>query len=67
MASSNTNKSLIISVISKWRSKETGNTLSSVSFLDYTTKWTECINRGGLFCVNDEFYIFVRRVENVIR
>jgi hypothetical protein len=28
MASSNTNKSLIISVISKWRSKETGNTLS---------------------------------------
>ena len=33
------------------------------SFLDYTRKWTELVNRGGLIEVNDNLFIFVRRTE----
>ena len=29
------------------------------SIYDYTKAWTEKINRGGLFCVNTEFYLFI--------
>ena len=25
------------------------------------------MNRGGLFTVNDSFYIFIRRIENIVR
>ena len=33
------------------------------SFLGYTRKWTELVNRGGLIEVNDNLFIFVRRTE----
>ena len=33
------------------------------SFLDYTRKWTEFVNRGGLIKVNDNLLIFIRRTE----
>ena len=36
---------------------------SLTTFLDYTRKWTELINRGGLIEVNDNLFIFIRRTE----
>ena len=41
--------------------------LSAKIFLDFTRKWVELVNRGGLIEVKDEFYIFIRRIEVVIR
>lgn len=37
------------------------------TFLEFTTKWTELVNSGGLVKVNDNMFIFVRRIENVVR
>lgn len=37
------------------------------NFLDYTKKWTDLIDRGGLVRVNDDVFIFARRVEQVVR
>ena len=37
------------------------------SFLDFTTKWVDLVNRGGLVKINHEMFIFVRRIENVVR
>lgn len=58
-------KEALTRVLSCWDK----NNLSSerLEFLNYTREWTTKINRGGLFLVNDEFYIFIRRVENVAR
>ena len=33
------------------------------SFLDYTRKWAELVNKGGLIEVNNNFFIFIRRTE----
>ena len=38
-----------------------------VTFLEYTNSWIDRINRGGLFVVNDEFFVFVRNIEFVAR
>ena len=40
-----------------------GISIKCESFLDYTRKWTELVNRGGLIKVNDNLLIFVRRTE----
>ena len=49
-----------------WREKEElGFEVHTV--LQYTKSWTERIDRGGLFKVNDEFYVFIRRIEMVAR
>ena len=39
------------------------SSINSGSFLDYTRKWTELINRGGLIEVNDNLFFFIRRIE----
>lgn len=57
-------KTAIVAVLHSW-SKEQGG--PEMSFLDYTRSWVERRNQGGLFLVNDDFYIFIRRVENVGR
>ena len=36
-------------------------------FLDHKRKWKEEKNRGSHFIVNDEFYIVIRRLENIAR
>ena len=33
------------------------------TFLDFTHKWVETINRGGLIEVNDQFFLFIRNIE----
>ena len=58
--------SIVLPLIESWREPSDKST-SSTSFLDYTRSWTERRDRGGLFCVNDEFYIFICRIENVAR
>ena len=54
----------IILLIHSWNIDQQGK---DMGFLEYTKEWTNKIDRGGLFKVNDEFYIFIRRIENVAR
>lgn len=37
------------------------------SFLDYTRKWAELVNKGGLIEVNNNFFIFIRRTETYVQ
>ena len=37
------------------------------SFLDFARNWTNLRDRGGLVKVNDIMFLFVRRIENIIR
>ena len=37
------------------------------NFLDFTHRWVEQVNRGGLVAMKDEFYLFIRSIENSIR
>ena len=41
--------------------------IKAQNFLDFARKWTDIVNRGGLIKINDDMFIFVRRVENVVR
>ena len=50
---------LLISSLSKKR--------ESQSFLESTNKWIDCSNRGGLFEVSDQAYIFFRSMEYEVR
>ena len=37
------------------------------SFLDYTRKWTELVNKGGLIKVNNNLFFFIRRKETYVQ
>ena len=37
------------------------------SYLEFTKKWVELRNRGGLFIINDDTFIFMRKLENQVR
>ena len=37
------------------------------TFLEFTNKWIELVNRGGLIRVSDDMFIFIRRIENIAR
>ena len=37
------------------------------NFLDFTHRWVEQVNRGGLVEVKNEFYLLIRSIENSIR
>ena len=47
----------ILTVLESWSTEEAKHELS---FLDYTRKWTEERNRGGLFTIKDDMYTFIR-------
>ncbi|XP_066919034.1 uncharacterized protein [Clytia hemisphaerica] len=55
---------VVVETIETWRANPNEN---KKSFLEFSKSWTERVNRGGLFQVNDDFYIFIRRVENMAR
>ena len=55
-----------IKLLNSLHSKGT-DVITSNSFLEFTRKWTEIQNRGGLIVVNDAMFIFIRRIENVAR
>ena len=52
-------------LLSCWESKE--ELVKQVTFLEYTKTWVDRVNRGGLLLVTDDFYIFVRGIENDVR
>ena len=37
------------------------------NFLKFVERWTNLVNRGALVRVNQDFFIFIRRIETVIR
>ena len=57
---------MVLETIASWRANPTELT-NTTSFLEFSKSWTERINRGGLFLVNEKFFIFIRRIENVAR
>ena len=40
---------------------------SKKSFLEFTRSWISIVDRGGLIKVNDDMFIFCRRIENSVR
>ena len=69
LQTSSSSKEIAVAALQLLQSLETkGNSeFKSNSFLDFTHKWVEKVNRGGLVRVNDNMFIFVRRIENVVR
>ena len=53
-------KEPILAVLNVWSDELDG---SHETFLQYTKEWVDKVNRGGLFKVSDDFYIFIRHVE----
>ena len=51
-------------LLSSWKVPSSSNTKT---FLDYTHEWIKLQNRGGLFTISDELYIFFRTLENESR
>ena len=43
---------------------ETNQTLS---FLDFSHRWTSLISRGGLIKTNNNYFLFIRRIEEIVR
>ena len=37
------------------------------TFLEFARSWLQARDRGGLVHVDDEFYIFIRKIENAVR
>ena len=62
--SSSASSKAIKNILKSWKKEED---MQEESFMHYTEKWINEINIGGLFQVNYEFFIFIRRVENVAR
>ena len=56
----------VLETISSWRLNSSDND-KDMNFLEFSKCLTDRVNRGGLFLVKDEYFIFIRRVENVAR
>ena len=54
-------------VLSVWGAKGTFPEHNPMSLFDYTNAWVEKVNRGGLYEVSDQFYLFIRTVELGVR
>lgn len=57
----------IIRLIDSWSNSEDESLTSNASLLEYTKKWVTIVNRGGLFEINDSFYLFIEKVEKICR
>ena len=57
----------VVDFFNSWSTQMTDDSAEVMTFLAYTNTWIEKCNRGGLFVVKDDVYIFIRRVENVAR
>ncbi|XP_078686639.1 uncharacterized protein LOC144919218 [Branchiostoma floridae x Branchiostoma belcheri] len=62
---SNKTAKLYVAVLQQW--KVSSVTHTHTTFLKYTKGWVDAVNRGGLFLVSDEVYVFFRVVEKVVR
>lgn len=59
-----------IEILKSWSSNDIPDSdedIDKQSLLEYTQKWLSLVNRGGLFLVNDEFYLFIKEIEIVVR
>lgn len=56
-------KNAALAVIESWALNKHDINNTEKTFLEYTKEWVDKTNRGGIFLVNDEFYIFIRRLE----
>ncbi|XP_065671483.1 uncharacterized protein LOC136089423 [Hydra vulgaris] len=61
----NESAKIFLNLLESWR-ENSNKIMVFESIYDYTT-WTERINRGGLFCVNKDFYALIYRIEQVVR
>ncbi|CAH1241400.1 Hypp6358 [Branchiostoma lanceolatum] len=62
---SNKTAQVYVAVLQKW--KVSAVTKTQTTFLEYTKGWVDRVNRGGLFLVTDDVYLFFRVVEKVVR
>ena len=53
-------------VLPVWRAKEIFPEHNPVSLFDYTNTWVEKVNRGGLYEVSGQLYLFIGTVELVV-
>lgn len=58
----------VIAFFDSWGTKlPDDHPTEELAFLNYTRRWIDIRNRGGLFQISDNVYIFIRRMENVAR
>ncbi len=60
----NSTAAIYCKILSTWRACTTDTVKS---FLEYTNEWITIQNRGGLFHVNDDVFLFFRTIENEAR
>lgn len=53
-----------VAILSSWANNSEED---AESLLDYTERWLSMQNRGGLFRVRDEVFLFFTAVEHVVR
>lgn len=58
---------MIEKLINSWGNADDDSLNSELSLLEYTKTWVDVVNRGGLFQINDSFYVFIEKVEVVCR
>ena len=54
----------IVAIINDWKISKGGDVSN---FLQYTTKWIDLVDRGGLYHVNDAVFCFFRQLEEKSR
>ena len=54
-------------VLSVWGAKGKFQEHNPMSLFDYMHAWAEKVNRGGLYDVSDQIYLFICTVELVVR
>ena len=59
---------VVTELVCSWMLKEDKESdLQFSSLYEYTMPWTNRINRGGLMVVNEHFYVFIKRIEMIVR
>ncbi|XP_035662528.1 uncharacterized protein LOC118406548 [Branchiostoma floridae] len=59
---------LYATVLSEWKvDGAKHSSTGKATFLKYTEGWVDKVNRGGLYVVTDQVYLFFRAVEKVVR
>ena len=41
--------------------------VDSYNFLDFMKKWTNLVDHGGIIKMNDQFFLFIKYVETLVR
>ena len=57
---------VIVTILNSWRLSNNADEREQ-AYLEFSNAWVDRIDRGGLFLVNDDFYVFVKRIEDVVR